>query len=676
MGKKNRIRRAQKKSSQAKRAKISKRKKIHISNKSVGPVFQMLPNPFADVSDEKRAQIITEISEESEKSYQKSLAKVREILTKYDPILLLSILASYGLSVGVGDNGIQKSDSDATIYQSHVEICQAIALQINPDNLQRELCGPQVVQELWDSLTELTRSYGNRGMTQLLEDESKDKKEIKILREWIKTNTLMVRNWGYFFQVKSISKELYKYFDELLEESYGFSASNVIDLFQLLIHEIEKANTKRYKILSSLYKIKNKRKLIFKYHEELNLPNENVKEFIENYNIKSIPFKSLFSMLMFHYDLRLPEVYEFEPAHLAKKISIGEHEIEKILDRFSHSWGSLESNETEHLYLANPVWLHPIIKLEQNKYFCAFPQVFFSFVLQSLDDLISTLNKDLVSKRRANYLEEKITEIINRKFPSSNTASSIKWSINNDQFETDLITFIDSHAIIVEAKSGKITDPALRGAPARLKRHIEEILIEPNTQSRRLKTRLEELIANPNLNDDLREKLPADLTKIHKIIRLSVSLEDFGSIQANIAKLRDTGWLPDDFEPCPTMNLADFEILFDFLDNPVQIIHYLEARQEIEDLLDYKGGELDLMGLYIGTLFNFGNIEPNTNLVITEMSHPLDVYYSSKSEGIETPKPVPKITPLFISIMQQLQKRKKPRWTEIGVILNSLNDTN
>ncbi|MCD4754537.1 MAG: hypothetical protein K8R75_01845, partial [Deltaproteobacteria bacterium] len=250
------------------------------------------------------------------------------------------------------------------------------------------------------------------------------------------------------------------------------------------------------------------------------------------------------------------------------------------------------------------------------------------------------------------------------------TVSGVKWKHDNAEYETDLITFIDSHAVIVEAKSGKISDPALRGAPARLKKHIEEILIAPNIQSKRLKQRLEELIANPGIDDELRVKLPVDLNSIHKIIRVSVSLEDFGSIQANVAQLRETGWLPEDFEPCPIMNIADFETLFDFLDHPVQIIHYLERRQELEKVLGYMGDELDLMGLYIGTLFNVGDIDPEANFVISEMSSPLDAFYNSRDAGVDIPKPKPKISALFSGIFEQLEKRHTPRWTEIGVILN------
>jgi len=670
MGNNNRQRRAQKKRNKARKSKELKKKKIKNADKSLGPAFQMIPNPFAGLDDDTRKKAIQEIAQNSEKTYQESLAKIKELLHKYDPVTILSVISSYGLTVGVGDSGIQAKDSDYTIYQAHIEICQAFALQLKPEEMQKLPFGPDVVEELWDSLVNLMNAYNYRGLAQNIDNESEDAIAVKLLQQGIRGSTQMVRNWGYFSQVKSISQEIYSFFDKALKDKYGFTVTNIIQLFQLLIDEIENANTSRYLELSNLYKFKDKTQLIFKYHQMIGQSSEEASHFINNIDIDSIPYKSLFSMLMSHYDLRLPENYKFRSSYLSNKLGIDESIIRTILDEFSYEWGGLESYETEYLYLSNPVWLRPIIKLETGEYFCAFPQMFFSFIIPSLDRLIESLDKKALSNRRAGYLEEKVVEIINRRFPESNTVSGIKWKYDSTEYETDLITFIDSHAVIVEAKSGKISDPALRGAPARLKKHIEEILIAPNNQSKRLKQRLEELIANPGINDELRDKLPVDINSIHKIIRVSVSLEDFGSIQANVAQLSETGWLPKDFEPCPTMNIADFETLFDFLDHPVQIIHYLERRQELEKVLGYMGDELDLMGLYIGTLFNIGDIDPEANFVISEMSSPLDAFYNSRDAGVDIPKPKPKISPLFSGIFEQLEKRHTPRWTEIGVILN------
>ncbi len=65
--------------------------------------------------------------------------------------------------------------------------------------------------------------------------------------------------------------------------------------------------------------------------------------------------------------------------------------------------------------------------------------------------------------------------------------------------------------------------------------------------------------------DALRDSLPIDLKGIHKIIRVSVTLEDFATLQSNLSRFSETGWLPKGFIPCPTMNLSDFETLFDIL---------------------------------------------------------------------------------------------------------------
>ena len=639
-------------------------------DKSIAPTFQVMQNPFAHLSDDERKQAIKEIAENSERVYQESVNKVKEILTSYDPITLLSILASYGLTVPVGDDGLTKKDSEFEIKQAHIELCHAFALQINPDNLKRGPFGPDVVQEIWEALPSLLEAHNFRKLAERNGDATDDEKAINLVQQSIRGNTQIVRNWGYFSQVTQISQEIYEHFDNPLKDKYGFTASNVIELFKYLISEIEQRNSKRFQELKQLNQVKDKKELIYKYNELIGQQKEDAERFINGVEIDLLDRKTLFSMVMSHYDLRLPENYTFYVEEIFNDLGLDKAATKGILQEFSYSFGELERYDTEYIYLSNPVWLRPLIRIENDKYFCAIPQLFFSFVIPSLERLFEDIDRNELSDRRARYLENKVAEIIHTRFPESNTVPGVKWVHNGTEYETDLITFIDSHALIVEAKSGKISQPALRGAPDRLKRHIKEILVEPNIQSKRLKERLLELIANPDIDVDLREKLPVDLSLVHKVIRVSVTLEDFAMLQANVSQLKDTGWLPDEYEPCPTMNLADFETLFDFLEHPVQIIHYLERREELEDEIGFMGDELDLMGLYIDTLFNIGDVDPGADFIITEMSAPLDAYYNSRDAAIDIPKPKPKISPHFSEIYNQLEQRKTPRWTEIGVILN------
>jgi hypothetical protein len=342
MGKNNRARRAQKKRNQAWRSKGLNRKRLQQeTDKPLGPVLRELQNPFAALNEDERKQVMQETEQSSEKIYQESLEKIKDALSRYDPIQLMSVLASYGLTVGVGDDGIRKKDSDFEIHQAHIEILQGLALQVNPSEIQRQPCGPDIVQEVWDNLVNLMRSYFFRDLAQGMENESAEDKAVRLLQKEMRSNTQMVRNWGYFSQVKSILQELYGCFDDRLQETYGFSASNIIDLFQLLIDETEDSISKRYTSLSQLYRLRNKTEFIYKYHELIGLSPDEADEFLRRIDIKAIPFKSLFAIVMSHYDLRLHESYEFSPTYLSGKLGINEIFIKKILDKFSYEWGDL-----------------------------------------------------------------------------------------------------------------------------------------------------------------------------------------------------------------------------------------------------------------------------------------------------------------------------------------------
>ncbi|TGL37046.1 hypothetical protein EHQ52_02825 [Leptospira koniambonensis] len=309
-----------------------------------------------------------------------------------------------------------------------------------------------------------------------------------------------------------------------------------------------------------------------------------------------------------------------------------------------------------------------------EEYFCIIAQLFFGSSFFIIDSMLSEIDKDSLHERRSKYLEQKIEAIVKRRFPETLTVPKTKWKDGDKEYETDLITFIDSYAIIIEAKSAKVSKEGLRGAPERVKRHIKDLIVEPSIQSKRFEDRLRLLIANPGIEDPLKQKLPVDLSTIRKIIRISVSLEDFATVQSNLNRFKHTKWFPQSFVPCPTLNLADFETVFDFLEHPVQILHYFERRAELERDVKTEiiGDELDYLGFYLSTLLSQGYVYENGRdlLVITSMSSPIDHYYHSRDLGKEVPKPRPKIKKLFKEIFLKLEERSIPGWTEIGVALN------
>lgn len=667
MGINNRKRRAEKK------RKLNKVKnqhahknnsKIHVENTFRVHVKE---NPFVHLTFDERKMMIDELRKNAETDYENTLKELQKFLLQYNPIIILSVLSNYFLMTGVGKDGIETKEKQLT--QSEVEIIQTLLLQIDPAELKWEL-PTHIIQDFIDTLKKLSYSLLHKNMHSTMLDSSDEEIAQIFTRHFIQSHTRTVRNWGDFDQVKIISHEIYKHFDSVLLTQYGFKSSDAIDFFDFLIRRSEAMATERFSMLKTIYQDKTTRELLVQYYQAIQNDPDTIEEAVESFAGRSK--KEVFLLLLSHSDLRLPDQYIFTIDEICDKTDLDQKTVENIVNTFSYALGELVDYKTEYIFLANPIWQKPIIKLSEEAFFCPLPQLFFSFILTIFDNLIEKIAAEELSEAKSSYLENKIVEIVQRRFPEQNTIASIKWKEDQVEYETDLITFIGSYALIVEAKSHKITNEALRGAPKRLKKKINEILVEPNVQSERLKNKLLYLINHPEIDDNLRDKLPVDLKTIHKILRVSVSLEYFASLQANVAELKKTNWVSEDYNPCPTMSLADFETMFDIFDHPVQILNYLEQREAIEGKFTYQGDELDLLAVYMENHLNFSNIDPHMPIMISGMSKKIDHYYQSIANGVQVQKPVPKMHLFFENILKQLEERKPYRWLEMGSIIYRL----
>lgn len=656
-----------------KRARLIKKKR---QNKKLSKItsngfnLQILENPFVGISQEDMKIIADEMQRMNKNDYIESLNKLQYIFKEYNPLVILSFMSNYGLTAGIGKEKIE--DNEKKISQAHVEICQALILQIEVENLQNKTPTPEILQNVLDLSEKLLWANQFKDKNSAILDLPKDEANIRKFRDYVMTHTQIVRNWGNYNQVKTVSTELYSNLDDLLVRHYNFTTSDVINFFHYLIKTIENKNTETFNIFRNLKKIKNINKMIYKYHELIN-SNESESDGLIDY-LRSIGISNQEEVLMllyqYHLDQYLPINYIFNCNDVATDLKTEIDIVLMIIKSFSYTFGDLKDKKTEHLFLDNPIWTKPIILISEKEFFCPIPQLFFSFIFKSFDNLVEKIDEKKLSDVKAEYLENKIEKIVKSKFPNENTMKSIKWwgieDGKNKEFETDLITFIDTYIIIFEAKSGKITDPALRGSPDRLKKKINELLIEPNIQSKRLKEKLEYLIKNPNIDDELRQKLPIDLNKIRKVLRVSVTLEYFASLQSNVYELKETGWIPKDYSPCPTMNIADFETVFDIFDKPTQIINYLEVREELERVIKYKGDELDLVAVYMENHLNLAEINPEMFLMISGMSKKIDDYYQIKEFNPSVEKPKPKMNKYFEKILMQIEERKPDGWIQLG----------
>jgi hypothetical protein len=357
-------------------------------------------------------------------------------------------------------------------------------------------------------------------------------------------------------------------------------------------------------------------------------------------------------------------------------VALSEVQIANVFGRLSLAFGSLASHQPEHLLLDNPVWRKPVIDVGRGEYFCAIPQVFFSFVRPILDDLVEG-NPQLIracENRRARFLECELARLFAHAFPGAEIVARFQWTDGDKEYENDLLVRVDSHLLLVEAKSGTISWPALRGAPDRAKRHIEDLFIAPSVQSARLAERIKAVVKSPELRLSYLPGLDLRLEQVHTVLRLSVTLEDFAMTQANLRVLRDTGWLPPGHALAPCILLTDLEIVFDILEPMGQKIHYLRRRTELAASMDAIGDELDHLGFYLATGFNVGEAEfGGVGLHLIGMSKDVDDYCMARAEGVQGKKPRLRLSKWWSDICATLEQRRFYQWTDANNILLSLS---
>lgn len=582
--------------------------------------------------------------------------------------MILTTLATHSLTVSLQETGVPvPSDSDNKPHQNHVEIAQAIALSLDIEKVSRVPIPPDKMQIIWDGLVTISNDFIASRYVQLEEKKTQEEKSIAFICEQIRSHTQFIRNWGYFKKVITVLHDLYGKLNPIYETVVGIKATNIIDIFHWMTSQAEKRHQEFYKKMAYCNSGKTKRGIVERYYESFDMEGD-VGDMMNFIKENKIPRQGIISIMLTHSDFRRIGDLMFTSLEIAEEFELEESNVVKLMNLLSLSFGDLKNKKFEYLFLDNPVCKKPLIKLMDGVYFCAMPQLFFSFSLPILDSLLkeNKRNAEKLSKRKSVYLEDRIAALFKESFPNSIIIKGHKWKIGTVTYETDLIVKYDNQLIIVEAKSGSITDIALRGAVKRIKKHLKEIIFDPAIQAKRL----ENLIASINSGgigeEDYNLILPFELSEVQSITSMAVTLEDFATIQTNTETLPTKELYGEKLPSIPTMLHSDLEVVFDILQYPSERMHYLKRRSEILKTVKYTGDELDLLGLYISNGFCLNQFEDaKTQLIISDMSSPIDEYYTAVDHGFEKKKPKRKNTKWFQDMINSLEERQPKGFSQI-----------
>lgn len=673
-----------KKMSKYKKRKKHKSKKPYLNAQPWQPVkmkmFQ-LPNLFPpEMPKEKRIEIVRSIGEKAEKDFYENFPRIQKWFNDYDAIYILSFCAFYYISSPEGID--PEAIGTLEFYCHYLEIMQALSLYQKRSYSLKPLMSD--AEKLKKEMIKLGDSMQFRLLKIPEEYKTDDEIFAYKLRTDIMGNTIAVRNWAYFFQIKRVIRDLSSLIKDEFEKIYGI---NPVKFMELLFELAEERNILLNKHLAktrSFVRKKNHKAMIDAYNKAFTDIKKIEGDEIEKiWNLAEKNIDNLRFLLICHSDLRLQDIFSFS---LDRAVTLyGDRskrkELESVLKKLAYEFGDLKGYEKEHIILSNPIHRRPFIILEDGNFFSAIFCILPHLALGLLEDLISEndeLREKYDSKIKPKYLENEVERLFRSNFPNAEIFRGSQWKdpLENKNYQNDLLIVIDTFALVVEAKSGKVTPPAKRGAPSRLFETLKGLIEEPSEQANRF---INYLKNNPRIHTfttESGESKIIDSSRIKYFIPIGVTLVNLGTISSNLKKIIKSGITAKKIcDLALSISLTDLELIFEILPFEAEKIHYFARRREIEEHLIYEGDEMDLLAFYLDNGFNIGKVEYSGDLTINMLlkSKELDPYFNGIDEGVHVSKPELSMTKWLKDLLNTISLKKPQNWIETSFIL--LNTT-
>jgi hypothetical protein len=482
-------------------------------------------HPFQDASEEQRLAALRAIAAAAKTEFEKSLKALQELVHQCDPISLLAHFGFYDLTFPYRDESIY-----SPAEQHQVEILQALILMIPESELSRVPPTPEQRLQANKLSEEITH-----GFIMYRIDPAKISPADSI-REQARLATQSIRNPGYSDQVEKNLEELFDPLDGDLLAYRGVTFSGLIHLCRAFRGRMEKRYNSLCQAFRRIRKEKTMEDMLRRFDSEFRVGEEVLEIFRGHIRSENLDADRLCAGLWNYSERVHPVVFAADIDELVADYptAIERPVLSTALDAWSYRFGELASAKIEHLFLDNPVWRRPLLKINGHTYFWPIIGSFISFGLEMLEEQLVG-NDGLKAKyhdRRATFLEQKVASLLSEALPSSTIYKNLVW-FDPKQGETDAFALIDQHALIFECKSGRIKPSARRGGGS-LFEEIKELIQEPTDQGCRFEALLGASKEPLKLEDKKGHVHEIQRPRIKRVTRVNVLLDFFGVLALRI----------------------------------------------------------------------------------------------------------------------------------------------
>jgi hypothetical protein len=282
-----------------------------------------------------------------------------------------------------------------------------------------------------------------------------------------------------------------------------------------------------------------------------------------------------------------------------------------------------------NIWLDNPVWGKPFIQMDEDKYLYPIFTLPLTFIEHMISNMLNENDKDLYNRiKTKQYMEKKIFNILRTKYKQLTIYPNLKFTLNEQTYETDILIIHNNIAMIIEVKGHALSKKGNMGDETRIQNRIEQIIEKSSKQASRLKEIILKRRKHNKFEYD-RKKTNLDFSSIDIILTLSISFEWLIFFSTVMNHLRTQYEISEDHIHC---SLTEIDIIVDALENPEQMLYYFYKRSLLEkNKYPIKADELDLFCHFLKNGFRFDiNSEGYFDIVGEYDRHPISQYLLTK----------------------------------------------
>lgn len=620
--------------------------------------FEVSMDGLPDLSFEERLNATRLIGKEASEKFPAKYQAIQKWFEKYDLAKLLSFSYYYFMmtKAGYDEEAVTGKLTFPAYYQ---ELLQAFALTV-PRSFKADLFSEEVYkfkEDLSSALDLFKKSQYNIPDSVTVEEDVHK----HIWRSEMILNTTAVRNWSYDHQMKRVTLDLAEGIKTDFFKVYGFYPALFLYLLYRMFEEVEVKVNDHLNKIRKIFSQQTYSSVIESYEllfPTQKIPKERHQWFWDHFGKNLHNLKGFF---LLHSDYFLEHLFTFDYEILSSYTDneLSPEQLREIFNQISYSFGDLKEFEIEHFILGNPIHEKLFILLSDDTVFSTLWSVMTHFSINILESLCSSeskLRQKYVNKS-ASYLENEVTEVFKKAFPTAQIYVGSQWLADNDKlYENDLLVIVESFVFVVESKAGIVTPAAKRGAPDRLFKTLKELIEFPSEQALRFINFLKDNPEELSLKIKKGTNNKFDASKLKYFIPVGVTLSHLGMTGSNLKKLIKAGITDKPIEDLATsISLTDLEIVFDLLPSTAEKIHYLQRRRELEANVEYEGDELDLLALYLDDGFNMDNyIKKYSSIHVTLKSKELDNYIIGSAQNERVRKPILRKSKWWADILTRL----------------------